>query len=337
MTDITVLTIILNYRTPQMTLRAAEAALAAMEGLAGEVMIVDNDSQDGSHDLMAREAAARGWTRDNRLRVVASDRNGGFGAGNNVGMRMGLSCGEAPDFVYVLNSDAFPDRDALHNLVDFLRDHPRAGIAGSHVRGEDGAEHAALFRFPTIAGEFEQAIKLGLVTRALAGSVIPMAVPDTPRQADWVAGASMLMRMRMLDEVGLFDETFFLYFEETDLCKRAGRAGWQTWFVPASRVVHIGSVSTGMKVWPRTPRYWFASRRHYFLKNHGRAYLMAATLARIAGAAFWRLRCALTRRPTGEPARALRDLIAFSLGAPFRGEGPRVPAPYSQPLAEDAK
>ena len=334
----TCLTVILNWRTADMTLKSAEAALRAMNGIAGEIVIVDNDSGDGSFEKMTAEARARGWTAGNRLRVIAAGRNGGYGAGNNCGIRAGLTSGARPDYVYLLNSDAFPEPDAIRTLMAFLDDHPRAGIAGSHVRGEDGAPHVSRFRFPTVAGEFEQAVKLGLVTRALRDSVIPMDLPDTPARADWVAGASMLMRAAMLDRIGLFDETFFLYFEETDLCLRAARAGWECWYVPASRVMHVGSVSTGMKSWTRTPAYWFASRRHYFSKNHGRATLAAATLARAVGGAFWRLRCALTRRPLGEPRHFLRDLVSGDAAALMRRSGGRSPATALGPvLKEDGK
>ena len=331
------LTVILNWRTPDMTLRAADAALHAMAGIPGEVVIVDNHSGDGSFEKMTAHARAQGWTAENRLRVIASGRNGGFGTGNNFGLQAGLSGGVQPDYVYLLNSDAFPEADAIRRLIAFMEDHPEAGIAGSHVRGEDGVAHVTRFRFPTIAGEFEQAIKLGPVTRLLRGSVIPMDLPATPARADWVAGASMILRRDMLDRIGAFDERFFLYFEETDLCLRAARAGWETWYVPDSRVVHIGSVSTGMKGWTRTPDYWFASRRHYFAKNHGRGYLLGATLMRAIGAGVWRLRCALTRRPVGEPRFFLRDLIVQDIAALVRLPRRGPPAPLAPVLKEDRK
>ncbi|MFC6586849.1 glycosyltransferase family 2 protein [Sulfitobacter pacificus] len=117
----------------------------------------------------------------------------------------------------------------------------------------------------------------------LKSYVVAPDLPQTATQVDWVAGASVLMRASMLDEIGIFDETFFLYFEETDLCKRAAVAGWECWYLPQVGVVHIGSVSTGMKEWQRIPDYWFASRRHYFVKNHSRAYAAAALLAKLAG------------------------------------------------------
>ncbi|MDX2483772.1 MAG: glycosyltransferase, partial [Pseudodonghicola sp.] len=150
----TVLCVILNYRTPELTLKAAAAAVTAMEGMPGEIVIVDNDSGDGSFDQMSQAATSRGWTTGNRLRVLDAGRNGGFGAGMNFGMRAGLSSGETPAFYYLLNSDAFPEPGAIRHLRDFLIAHPEAGLAGSHVEGEDAKPHCTAFRFPSIAGEF---------------------------------------------------------------------------------------------------------------------------------------------------------------------------------------
>ena len=104
----TLLTIILNWRSAEMTLRATAAALVAMQGIAGEITIVDNASGDGSFETMTAAVADRGWTR---VRVLQAGRNGGFGAGNNFGIRAGLADGSRPDLIYILNSDAFPAPD----------------------------------------------------------------------------------------------------------------------------------------------------------------------------------------------------------------------------------
>jgi len=337
MHDPSILTVILNFRTPELTLRAADAALREMAGLRGEVLIVDNASGDGSFERISEAAAARGWTANNRLRVVSSGRNGGFGAGMNFGIRTGLSTGQAADFYYLLNSDAWPEPGAIRALRDFLAAHPAAGMAGSSVHGEDGAPHRTAFRFPSIAGEFEMAARTGPISRLLRRAIVAMPIPEQAARVDWTAGASLMLRAEMLEQIGLFDETFFLYFEETDLCLRAARAGWSTHYLPQSRVGHLGSASTGMKTWTRTPAYWFESRRHYFVKNHGRLYAAAATLSRIAGQAIWGLRRLATGQPPADPAHFLRDLVTHSLRAP-RPAAARDPSLSIAPtVAEDRK
>jgi N-acetylglucosaminyl-diphospho-decaprenol L-rhamnosyltransferase len=316
----TLLTVILNWRTADMTLQAAEAAVAAMASLPGEITIVDNDSGDGSFEKLSAGVAVRGWPH---VRVLQSGRNGGFGAGNNFGIRAGLSDGSRPNWVYILNSDAFPAPDAIMRLVDHLAAHPQAGFAGSYIHGTDGTPHLTSFRFPGIWSEFEGAARIGPISRLLKRFAVPIPIPDRTIPVDWLAGASLLMRMDVLDRIGLFDETYFLYFEETDLCLRAQRAGWQVHYVRGSHVAHIGSASTGMQTWTRVPDYWFDSRQYYFAKNYGRLYALAVTSAHLKGAALNRLRSALQRRAHGDPPGFLSTLWRHDLRALF---GARRPA-----------
>lgn len=306
----TILTVILNWRTAEMTLQSVAAAHREMAGLAGEIVVVDNDSGDGSFERITAGVAEAGH---DRVRVLQSGRNGGYGAGNNVGIRAGLSDGRRPDYVYVLNSDAFPDTGAIAALVAYLDAHPEVGFAGSYIHGPDGDPHATAFRFPSIPGELEGAARLGPVTRLLSRHVVPLPLPEATRPVDWLAGASVMMRRTVLDEIGLFDEGFFLYFEETDLCRRASAAGWPTVYVRESSVTHIGSVSTGMGNWRRTPGYWFDSRLRYFTRNHGALYAAAATAACVAGHLVWRLRIAITRQPAADPPHFLGDLVRHAL------------------------
>ena len=315
-TEPSILTIVLNYRTPEMTLKAVAAALREMEGLRGEIALIENGSADNSVEVLSHAIADNGW--GDRVRLITSDHNGGFGAGCNIGIRAGMADGGRPDFVYLLNSDAFPQPGAIRGLRDFLMANPRAGMVGSFVRGTDGEPHRTAFRFPSIAGEFEMSARTGVISRLLHRSIVAIPIPEAETRIDWVAGASLMMRQDMLDAIGGFDETFFLYFEETDLCHRAARAGWQTHYLPSSEVLHIGSASTGMKGWTRTPRYWFDSRSHYFSKTHGRAYAALATLARVGGLLVWKLRRLISDKPQADPDRFLGDLVAHSLATPFR-------------------
>jgi N-acetylglucosaminyl-diphospho-decaprenol L-rhamnosyltransferase len=315
----TVLTVLLNFRTPEMTLQALEAVLREMQDIPGSISVVDNDSGDGSFEMIRDAVQASGWER---VRVVQSGRNGGYGAGNNCGIRMGLPDGSAPDFVYLLNSDAFPEPGSLPILIDYMVRHPRVGFAGGRIHGQDGVLHQSAFRFPSVLSEFEGAAATGPISRLLNKHIVAMPAPQTVQEVDWLAGASLMVRRETLDEIGLFDEDFFLYFEETDLCLRARRAGWTSVYVPQSRVMHIGSVTTGMKTWRRVPFYWFDSRLRYFTKNHGAAYAAMATLAHLAGALIIRLRRLVSKRsrPSEAPERFLRDLLSHDVRCLWRRE-----------------
>ena len=303
----TVLTVILNYRTAEMTLRAAQAAQQAMDGVTGAITIVDNDSQDGSFERL--QTATRDWPH---VQVLQSGHNGGFGAGNNVGIRAGLPDGTRPDFIYLLNSDAFPEPDTIARLRDYLLDHPDCGFVGSHVRGEDDLAHVTAFRFPSVWSEFEGAARTGVISRMLKRHIVPMGVPTQTTEIDWCAGASIMFPMSVLDRVGLFDEAFFLYFEETDLCHRIKDADFRGVYYPDARVVHIGSVSTGMKTWALPPRYWFESRSRYFRKRGGAAYLALVTFAHLAGAGIWKLRRLIERKEERIAPYFLRDLVSVT-------------------------
>jgi N-acetylglucosaminyl-diphospho-decaprenol L-rhamnosyltransferase len=321
----TLLTVILNWRTADMTLQSAEAALREMHGIPGALTIVDNDSGDGSFEKLTAEVLARGWNiGETPVRVIQSGHNGGFGAGNNVGIRAGLPPGfpggVRPDYVYILNSDAFPDPGAIRALYDHLNANPVTGFAGSFIHGDDGAAHRTAFRFPSIASEFESSVRFGPISKLLAKYIVARPIPESTTRVDWLAGASVMMRQDVLDEIGLFDETFFLYFEETELCYRAARAGHPIDYVRESSVTHIGSVSTGMKTWKRMPGYWFDSRLYYFTKTQGRGYAALATISLIFGSMLWRLRLLIQRKDKGDPPRFLRDVTAHALRS-FMGRG----------------
>lgn len=310
-------TILLNWRTPDMTLDAAEAALRALAQVEGGwgVTIVDNDSGDGSEQRMRegierrRGESALPW---DRVEVLQSGHNGGFGAGNNFGIRAALGAEDPPEYLYILNSDAFPAPDAIAQLVAYLDAHPGVGVAGSYIHGTDGEPHVTAFRFPSIQSEIEGSLRLGVVSRALAEHVVPMGIPEATCEVDWLAGASMMVRRSVLEQVGLFDESFFLYFEETDLCRRIRAAGHTIVYVKESAVAHVGSASTGMKTWSKVPEYWFDSRRHYFLKNHGPAYTAAATASRALGSVLWQVRRRLQSKPDEDPPGFLPGLLQHS-------------------------
>jgi N-acetylglucosaminyl-diphospho-decaprenol L-rhamnosyltransferase len=310
-----VLGIIVNYRTAALAVRAMDAGHEALTRLPAQarLTVVDNDSQDGSFEHLVAAVRRRGW--QDRVKVLASGRNGGFGYGNNVAIADALASTSPPDFFYLQNPDAFPDPTAVARLIERMQGNSRVGIAGSYIQGMNGEPHRTAFRFPSAAGELETYARFGPVTRWLRRRVVAIPVPEHTRLVDWVAGASMMVRREVFERVGLFDERFFLYFEETDLCQRAWQAGFETLYVRDSKVSHIGSASTGLRaVGERTPPYWFDSRTHYFRKNHGPAYLWLSNAAVLTGTAVCRLRRAIQGvHPPDEPAHFLRDFLEHSL------------------------
>jgi N-acetylglucosaminyl-diphospho-decaprenol L-rhamnosyltransferase len=262
--------VMVNYKSARLTARAIES-VAQERKLHPELKIVGVVVENASGD----EAALRellGSKYDDWLTLLISPTNGGFGTGCNLGMKWAYQRGAPPRYFHMLNPDTEVRPHGLAELVKFLDAHPQAGAAGSRLLNEDGSAWPFAFRFPSVWSEVEEGMGVGLVTKLLKQHTIARTMSDLPELVDWVPGASMMARREMVDQIGGFDEEFFLYFEETDWALRASRHGWQTWYVPQSQVMHMAGQSTGVTSQDgppkRLPAYWFKSRRRFFAKNH---------------------------------------------------------------------
>jgi hypothetical protein len=311
-----ILAVTVNYRTADLALRCLSSLEGERQQCPGlEAVVVDNASGDGSLERLGQAVAARGW--GSWVRVVANPRNSGFGAGNNLVLRAALAEAVPPDWFLLINPDAALDPGALAALLRFMASHPRAGMAGPRTAVRRGEFGVTAFRFPGILNSLDEGLHFGPLTRLLsAWQLAPPSRPEAHR-TDWLSGGCVLIRRALLEEVGLFDEGYFLYFEEVDLSLRAHRVGWESWYVPAATALHEAGAATGAsagrEVTRRMPRYWFESRRRYYLKNRGRVACLLADLAWAGGNALWNLRRALTGAPRREPLGFWRDFVGFNL------------------------
>ncbi|MBK9386737.1 MAG: glycosyltransferase family 2 protein [Planctomycetes bacterium] len=308
------LVVIVNYRSAELTIDCLRALASEVPQIAEtQVVVTDNDSGDGEAARIASAIESEGWSSWARCRALP--RNGGFAYGNNAAIEPALRSDDPPEYVLLLNPDTVPRPGALQALLAFLDAHPAVGIAGSRLEYEDGTQHHSRFRFHTIRSEIVDGLRLGFVTKLLQRHMTapPLVLHDHP--IDWVAGASMMVRKTVFDAIGLFDEGYFLYYEETDFCLRAARAGWPCWYVPESRVVHLVGKSSGLTDLrvraARRPRYWFESRQRYFVKNHGRLYAFFANLSWALCYSLWRVRRRLQRKPDEDPPHLLADFVRF--------------------------
>ena len=318
------LIVIVNYKTAQLTIACLRSLEPEVRSILGaRVALVEN----ASGDEFALRAAIRINAWEDWVTLEVAARNGGFGAGNNVAIRSALASATPPGLVLLLNADTEVRPGAIRILRDFMEAHPEIGIAGSGIENPDGSDWPFAFRFITPGNQLLNGLRLGFLDRLFADSVVARRMDqDRPAPVDWVAGCSMIIRREVFDAIGLFDEGYFLYFDETDFCLRAGRAGWPSWYVPKARIMHIGGQSTGLvglggakqgndttKKRARVPSYWFESRRRYFLKNFGPIHAIAADLAFGFGYACWRLRRRLQRKPDLDPPHMLADLWQHSV------------------------
>ena len=307
MPDIQIAVVIVSYRTALLAIECLRSVQQerASNGLLIRAVVVDNASGDAPFiDEAVRENQWETW-----VTVLTAPRNGGFAYGNNLAFQHILRRGRV-DYFHVLNPDTIVRPGAIAALANFLQSNHEAGIAGSSFENLDGSIWPIAFRFPTLLSEFESAVQFGPVSRLLRGWVVAVSMTQERQRIDWVAGASMMIRCDVVEQLRGFDEGYFLYYEETDLCLRALRAGFATWYVPESRVMHIAGQSTGVTVRDgkpqRLPAYWFESRKRFFVVSHGVPYSAAADMFALLGHAL-----GFVRRRLG--GRARQPYWAFDL------------------------
>ncbi len=314
MSDLEIAVVIVTYKSAPLTINS----IASIERerttckLRIRVIVVDNAS--GDLEAIARASAINDWA--SWVTLIEAPKNGGFAYGNNLGIERAYKAG-IPSYLYLLNPDTEVRAGAIASLVSFLEAHPNAGIAGSGIENPDGSEWPIAFRFPTLLSELSGGLETGLVTRLLRRWEVPQRMSRTAQPIDWVSGASLMIRPALLAAIGGLDENYFLYFEETDLCFRANRAGFSTWYVPEARIMHIEGQSTkinGRTARPgRLPQYWFESRRRYFAMNLGICHaILIDFIALFAHSLGLLKRTLLGKRQTAVPF-FIRDLIRHSV------------------------
>jgi N-acetylglucosaminyl-diphospho-decaprenol L-rhamnosyltransferase len=306
---------IVNYRTGGLAVDCLRSLWPEVQACPGtQVTVVDNCSGDGSAEVIASAIAAEGWSGWAQLHRAPV--NGGFSYGNNQVVRPALASSNPPDYFWLLNPDTQIQPGALRVLVDFMQTHPQVGIAGSSFLLGNGELWPYAFRFPSVWSELANGLRLGIVGKLLKNHVGLRRMGSEAEQVDWLPGASMLVRREVFEAVGLMDEGYFLYFEETDFSLAARRAGWQTWYVPQSCVQHFVGQSTGVSghhaALKRRPQYWFDSRRRYWVKNHGRAYAALTDVVWALAFSTWKLRNLIQRKPADYPPYFFGDLLRNS-------------------------
>jgi GT2 family glycosyltransferase len=318
---------IVNWRTADLAidcLRSVQSELADVSSC--RVFIVDNGSGDGSADKIARAIEANGWS--SFVTLLALPGNGGFAVGNNAAIRAAFQQEQRrPTFVLLLNPDTVVRRGAFRILLDFMHAHPTVGIAGGRSEFPDSTPQDCCFRFPNALAEFAYYFRVKLVGLIIANRMPGVPIPTAPIEIDWVSGAFMMVRSAVFDQIGLLDESYFLYYEETDLILRAKRAGWSCWHVPQSRVVHLVGQSSGVtkhdRPRQRVPAYWYQSRSRYYLVNHGRVYAALTDMLVAAALVGWKVRRLVQGRSEIDPPHFLGDLLRNSAALRFAAPRPR--------------
>lgn len=258
--------VILNYRTPDLVLdalRSLEGQISVPEGL---VVVVDNDSQDGSDARIEAGIAEAGF--GDWARLLRSGRNGGFSAGNNVGMRA-----VEAEYYMLLNSDTIVRPGAVEQLLKDMDAEPEVGLGSPRLEWPDGTPQESCFRDPDALTEFLNAVSTGPINRLLANHEVYMPVQEVPIDVDWTSFACVVIRREVIERIGLMDEGYFMYFEDADYCRAARESGFRVRHFPEARVVHLRGGSSDVKSQKakrkRPPGYFYAARARYFRKHYG--------------------------------------------------------------------
>jgi hypothetical protein len=222
--------IIVNWNTEDLLRQCLNSIFACPIERTIEVWVIDNGSVDDSNQMVKEYFP--------QVKLIENEKNLGFARANNQALR--LSSGE---FVLLLNPDTIVKPNSIEKLVKFLESTPKAGGAGSRLLNPDGTLQESAYPQPTLFREFWRMSHLDNWVHSARYPIDRWSL-DQPIKVDVLMGACLLIRREALDVVGFFDEEYFIYSEEVDLCTRLNHAGWDLYWVPNAEVIHYGGQST---------------------------------------------------------------------------------------------
>jgi N-acetylglucosaminyl-diphospho-decaprenol L-rhamnosyltransferase len=241
--------VVVSYNSREL-LRACLASIESEQS--GQVTVIDNVSSDGSDEMVAQDFP---W-----VKLIKNKKNDGYSGAANLAI---ASC--SSKYVLLLNSDTLLRPGTLQALTGYLDQHPEVAIAGPSLVNPDGMHQASCFPFPTPLNILRRESSLSKIWSDNLSTGLPRFTQSVP----WVLGAALAIRLHAFESVGGFDPSFFMYYEEVDLCYRLNKSGWQTHFVPEAIVTHIGGASTKQQ---RTAMaiHLYKSLCHFYRQHYSR-------------------------------------------------------------------
>jgi len=263
-TDYDLLIVIVNWNVKDLLARCLESVSTPVSGLSVCIVVVDNDSSDGSAEMLRH--------RFPHVKLIRNQKNVGFARANNLVLRC---CQKAAKYYLLLNPDTVVSRDCLQRMIGFLEAHPEAGVVGCKLVKPDGTLDWACkrsFIYPSVL--FYRA--LGLDRRfpnspRFGRYQLSFLDPDQVHEVDSVAGAFLMIRQACMLDIGLLDESFFMYGEDLDWCYRARKAGWKVFYVPTANVVHHKGQSTRIRS-HRMIYHWYSAIWTVYRKHLSQQY-----------------------------------------------------------------
>ncbi len=264
--------VVLTYNSEQIVARCLEAIRQG--GAEADIIVIDNASSDRSVET-ARRA-------DPSAQIIETGSNLGYTANN-----LGIARARTP-YVLILNPDAELRPGALRALLDFADRHPRAALVGCRLLNPDGSLQHSCFRFPSLTQAFVGFFGV-LPLDSERNGRYALAAYEQPHRVQHALGACLLVRRAAVDQIGLLDTRFFMYFEETDLCYRARAAGWEVWYTPDATAVHQGAHSTSRNHEAMSVEF-YRSQDRFYRKHYSGLRHLALRALRLIGTSYWAAR-----------------------------------------------
>ena len=243
--------IIVNYKSADKTLKCLSAIKSAdLFGIEYEIIVVDNCSNDNGLEKIK--------SRHPEIITLESKINLGMGAGNNAGVR--LSKGE---YILILNPDTYLGINSVKTLLSFMKAHRAVGLIGPRLNNHDGTLQYTCLRFPKIYTPLLRRTFLGRFMSAYLDNFLMKEFSHREaKEVDWIMGSCLFVRKKLFDEIGGFDSRFFMYFEDTDLCRRIWQTGFKVMYVPQAEGVHDHGRASATRRWYVAPFTNALARAH---------------------------------------------------------------------------
>ncbi|RLC35941.1 glycosyltransferase family 2 protein [Candidatus Falkowbacteria bacterium] len=234
--------IIVNYNTKEITKNCIDSIFRNCPGNNYEIIVVDNNSQDNSREFLENNFG-------NKIKLINNKTNKGFGAGNNRGARTAMG-----EYLFFLNSDTLINNDIFKQIENYLINNKEVGILAPELKLKDGCRQPDVFgRFPNIKNTIFNKLSVNATCN--------------DQDIDWVSGAALVIRKNLFAQLKGFDENFFMYFEDIDLCKRIKELGYKIMVLPEISVVHLGGAS--FSDFNKKKKFYYQSQDYYFKKYYG--------------------------------------------------------------------
>jgi hypothetical protein len=238
--------IIVSFNTKKFTKDTIDSVLKYTKGISYEIIIVDNASSDGSIEML------QNYSRSNDdIVYVQTGENLGFGRANNVGIEKSKG-----KYILLLNSDTQLTKNILPEMITYMEKHPKIGVSTCSLLNKDGSMQGTGGGFPTLGRVFAWMFfieDIPFIEKLFTPfhPMHPMSIYKggsmfkEKREMDWITGAFMLTRRKVFEDAGVFDKDYFMYVEETELCYRIAKSGWEIWYLPEWSIIHHGGASGG--------------------------------------------------------------------------------------------